>query len=74
MENNTMTDTINTTSTLIELSEAELNQVSGGKITDNYIKQNGGGNTPNGQAKGVPVVYTGSTNPADKEPPGQQLD
>jgi bacteriocin-like protein len=74
MENNAMTATITASAALVELSDAELNQVSGGKITDNYKKQNGGGNTPNGQANGVPVVYTGSTNPAGKEPPGQQLD
>lgn len=68
-----MTDTITASAALVELNAAELDQVSGGKITDNYIKQNGGGHTPNGQANGVPVVYTGSTNPAGKEPAGQQL-
>ena len=31
-------------------------------------KENGGGNTPNGQANGVPTV---NVNPADKAPPGQ---
>jgi hypothetical protein len=36
------------------------------KITD--TKENGGGNTPNGKANGVPTV---SKNPAGKAPPGQ---
>jgi hypothetical protein len=36
------------------------------KITD--TKTNGGGNTPNGKANGVPTV---STNPTGKAPPGQ---
>jgi hypothetical protein len=36
------------------------------KITD--TKTNGGGNTPKGQANGVPTV---STNPTGKAPPGQ---
>ena len=32
------------------------------------VKVNGGGNTPNGQANGVPTV---NLNPAGKAPPGQ---
>jgi hypothetical protein len=36
------------------------------KITD--TKTNGGCNTPNGKANGVPSV---SKNPADHQPPGQ---
>jgi hypothetical protein len=36
------------------------------KITP--VKENGGGNTPNGKANGVPTV---NKNPADKAPPGQ---
>jgi hypothetical protein len=36
------------------------------KITD--TKTNGGGNTPNGNANGVPTV---STNPSGQAPPGQ---
>jgi hypothetical protein len=36
------------------------------KITDTQV--NGGGNTPNGNANGVPTV---STNPAGQAPPGQ---
>ena len=43
------------------ISESELQQVSGGKI----VKVNGGGNTPSGQANGVPYK-----NPAGKEPSG----
>lgn len=55
-----------------ELTTDEMAQVSGGAITAHYVKQNGGGNTPSGQANGVPSVYTGSTNPAGQYPPGQQ--
>jgi hypothetical protein len=36
------------------------------KITP--VKENGGGNTPNGKANGVPTV---NKNPAGKAPPGQ---
>jgi hypothetical protein len=36
------------------------------KITP--VKENGGGNTPKGQANGVPTV---NKNPAGKAPPGQ---
>ena len=36
------------------------------KIRD--VQVNGGGNTPKGNANGVPTV---SLNPADKAPPGQ---
>jgi bacteriocin-like protein len=45
-----------------ELSDKELRQVSGGKIT----QTNGGGNIPKGEANGVPA-----SNPAGKEPAGQ---
>jgi hypothetical protein len=34
-----------------------------------FTQTNGGGNTPNGNANGVPVV---ATNPAGNLPPGQQ--
>jgi len=53
-------------SSLLELSEAELDQVAAGKITP--VKVNGGGNTPNGNANGVP---TENQNPAGFAPPGQ---
>ena len=46
---------------MLELTEVELDYVSGGTIT----QTNGGGNTPNGEANGVPY-----TNPAGNEPPG----
>jgi len=36
------------------------------KITP--VKENGGGNTPNGKANGVPTYYE---NPTGKRPPGQ---
>lgn len=44
-----------------KLSQAQLDQVVAGKIT----QVNGGGKTPNGEANGVP-----HTNPAGNEPGG----
>lgn len=49
-----------------DLRPEELEKVSGGAITT--TQTNGGGNTPNGNANGVPEV---STNPAGSAPPGQ---
>jgi hypothetical protein len=49
-----------------ELTSDELNAVAGGSITG--VQVNGGGNTPNGQANGVPTIYE---NPAGHIPPGQ---
>jgi hypothetical protein len=43
-----------------------LGGVAFAKITP--VKENGGGNTPNGQANGVP---TENQNPSGKAPPGQ---
>jgi hypothetical protein len=39
-------------------------------VGDNWTsqKQNGGGNTPKGEANGVPTV---NTNPGGNQPPGQ---
>jgi len=51
---------------LRELTAAELDLVSGGKISPVHV--NGGGNTPNGQANGVP---TENQNPSGHAPPGQ---
>jgi hypothetical protein len=51
----------------VELTEAQLDQVTGGAIEQ--IQVNGGGNTPNGNANGVPTV---AVNPAGHQPPGQQ--
>ena len=51
---------------LYELSDDELDAVAGGQITGEQV--NGGGNTPNGQANGVPEVFS---NPAGYQPPGQ---
>jgi hypothetical protein len=51
---------------LRELTDVELNQVFGGKITP--VKVNGGGNTPKGEANGVP---TENQNPTGFPPPGQ---
>jgi hypothetical protein len=48
------------------LSDAELDHVHGGTITP--VKVNGGGNTPNGSANGVP---TENQNPSGFAPPGQ---
>jgi hypothetical protein len=52
--------------TMRQLSEKELGQVAGGKITP--VKVNGGGNTPKGEANGVP---TENQNPSGFPPPGQ---
>lgn len=51
---------------LRELTEAELDCVSGGAITS--VQINGGGNTPQGNANGVPTT---NVNPAGHAPPGQ---
>lgn len=51
---------------LRELAEVELDMVSGGAITSKQI--NGGGNTPQGNANGVPTT---NVNPAGSAPPGQ---
>jgi len=47
---------------VVELTDAELDQVHGGKISH----ENNGGYTPGGNAFGVP-----HQNPAGQEPPGQ---
>ena len=46
----------------VKLSKVQLDQVVAGAIT----KTNGGGNTPNGNANGIPAK-----NPAGFAPPGQ---
>jgi hypothetical protein len=48
-----------------ELTPEALDGVTGGSIT--AVQVNGGGNTPNGQANGVPTVYE---NPVGHLPPG----
>jgi hypothetical protein len=48
-----------------ELTDAELDLVHGGAITE--VKENGGGNTPNGNANGVPSE---NRNPSGFPPPG----
>ena len=57
------------------LLDAELDHVHGGTITTVVISQshkNGGGNTPSGNANGVPVVtVTEDQNPSGHAPPGQ---
>ena len=52
------------------LTEGELRHVSGAKITSVSTQLNGGGNTPKGEANGVPVVTT-NVNPTGYAPPGQ---
>jgi hypothetical protein len=52
------------------LSDAELDHVHGGTITPVSSQVNGGGNTPNGNANGVPVT-TENQNPSGFAPPGQ---
>jgi bacteriocin-like protein len=56
-----------------QLTEKELDHVSGGAISDNFVTVNGGGNTPQGNANGIAPTYINSTNPAGNVPPGQQL-
>lgn len=48
------------------LEEKEIGHFAGGKITS--VQINGGGNTPNGNANGVPTT---NVNPTGKAPPGQ---
>jgi hypothetical protein len=50
----------------VKLSKKELAKITAGKITE--VKVNGGGNTPNGNANGVPSE---NQNPAGHAPPGQ---
>lgn len=50
----------------VKLSKEQMASVTAGTITP--VKENGGGNTPNGNANGVPTV---NKNPAGKAPPGQ---
>jgi hypothetical protein len=46
----------------IKLTSAQMDNVTAGAI----VQVNGGGNTPQGNANGIP-----STNPAGQAPPGQ---
>lgn len=46
----------------VQMTDAEMDKVAAGAIT----QTNGGGNTPNGNANGIPA-----SNPAGHEPPGQ---
>lgn len=50
----------------VKLSKAQLDKVVAGTITD--VQINGGGNTPNGNANGVPTT---AVNPSGYAPPGQ---
>ena len=50
----------------VKLSTEQLDGIVAGAISSEQI--NGGGNTPNGNANGVPTT---NVNPAGKAPPGQ---
>ena len=50
----------------VKLSKEQLDGVVAGAISSEHI--NGGGNTPNGNANGVPTT---NVNPTGKAPPGQ---
>jgi hypothetical protein len=50
----------------VKLSKAQMDKVVAGAITP--VQINGGGNTPNGNANGVPTT---NVNPAGSAPPGQ---
>lgn len=50
----------------VKLDKARMDQVVAGKITP--VQINGGGNTPQGNANGVPTT---NVNPTGKPPPGQ---
>lgn len=54
----------------VKLSNDQMAKITAGAITTTSSQLNGGGNTPNGTANGVPTV-TVSTNPAGSAPPGQ---
>jgi bacteriocin-like protein len=60
-----------------ELNEKELSQVSGGKITEEFVETtNPGGQAPPGQQDENPPneqfdVVTENQNPTGKAPPGQ---
>ena len=49
----------------VKLSSAQMDRVVAGKLTT--TQTNGGGQTPNGAANGVPTT---TTNPAGHAPPG----
>ena len=50
----------------VKLSKEQMDKQVAGAISTTQV--NGGGNTPNGNANGVPTV---SVNPTGKAPPGQ---
>ncbi len=50
----------------VQLTDAEMDTIAAGAITP--VQVNGGGNTPNGNANGVPTV---NQNPTGFAPPGQ---
>ena len=66
-----------TISAPMELTEAQLDLVSGGLpggLTANEAQVNGGGNIPNGNANGVEEVVISVSNNGGNLPPGQQPD
>jgi hypothetical protein len=54
----------------VKLSKAQMDRVVAGAITPTTTQTNGGGNTPQGNANGVPTV-TVNRNPSGFAPPGQ---
>jgi hypothetical protein len=54
----------------VNLTNSQMDEVRAGAITTTTTQLNGGGNTPQGTANGVPIT-TVSTNPTGKAPPGQ---
>ena len=55
-----------------ELTQAELNQVNGGKITETTTTTNPQGRETQGTPGKAQMTKTVATNPAGNEPPGQQ--
>jgi hypothetical protein len=51
------------------LTDKEVCKVAGGKITPVTTQLNGGGNTPRGEANGVPIITT-NLNPSGFAPSG----
>lgn len=54
----------------VKLSKDKMAAITAGAITAVTTQLNGGGNTPNGTANGVPIITT-NVNPAGKAPAGQ---
>lgn len=55
----------------VTLTSAQMDSVTAGKLVVNETQTNGGGNTPKGDANGVPVVTTNTTKGNGNAPPGK---